>query len=267
LFALITNGILTQKLPWILVLLGVSIAIVVELCGVSSLAFAVGVYLPLSTSAPIFVGGMVRYFVERRNKVRKDQPTSEAESEMSPGSLLSTGYIAGGTIGGVLIAFLNFSDTTVKTLAMYQYRTAPITSDAPFDVQCEILAQEELGTNSSDQQRRRLADEVRELNEPELRRYATVPKGITLTLPKSKHYEATANAYLFQVAQQALGDEDKASLLFDLNESQLKLPDRLPNVANLKIPQRNLPAIVVFALLAVFLVAVGKGWALKQTET
>ncbi len=65
LFALITNGILTQKLPWILVLLGVSIAVVVELCGVSSLAFAVGVYLPLSTSAPIFVGGMVRYFVER----------------------------------------------------------------------------------------------------------------------------------------------------------------------------------------------------------
>ena len=65
LFALITNGILTQKLPWVLVLLGVAIAVVVELCGVSSLAFAVGVYLPLSSSAPIFVGGMVRYVVER----------------------------------------------------------------------------------------------------------------------------------------------------------------------------------------------------------
>ena len=65
LFALITNGILSQKLPWVLVLLGVAIAAVVELCGVSSLAFAVGVYLPLSTSAPIFVGGLVRYAVER----------------------------------------------------------------------------------------------------------------------------------------------------------------------------------------------------------
>ena len=65
LFALITNGILNQKLPWVLVLLGVVIASVVELCGVSSLAFAVGVYLPLSSSAPIFVGGLVRYVVER----------------------------------------------------------------------------------------------------------------------------------------------------------------------------------------------------------
>ncbi len=185
---------------------------------------------------------------------------------MSPGSLLSTGYIAGGTIAGVL--------DRLPQLQRYNRQDAgnvPV-PDSPHHVQRAVrravrdLAQEELGTNSSDQQRRRLADEVRELNEPELRRYATVPKGITLTLPKSKHYEATANAYLFQVAQQALGDEDKASLLFDLNESQLKLPDRLPNVANLKIPQRNLPAIVVFALLAVFLAAVGKGWVLKQPE-
>ena len=52
-FAMITDGILSQKLPWVLVLLGVAIALVVELCGVSSLAFAVGVYLPLSSSAPI----------------------------------------------------------------------------------------------------------------------------------------------------------------------------------------------------------------------
>ena len=84
-FALITNGILSQKLPWVLVLLGVAIAVVVELCGVSSLAFAVGVYLPLSSSAPIFVGGMVRYIVERWGKKQDDRPASELESEMSPG--------------------------------------------------------------------------------------------------------------------------------------------------------------------------------------
>ena len=68
LFALITNGILTQKLPWVLVLLGVAIALVVELCGVSSLAFAVGVYLPLSTSTPIFAGGLVRHLIEKAGR-------------------------------------------------------------------------------------------------------------------------------------------------------------------------------------------------------
>ena len=61
LMSFIIDGIMTQKLPWSLVLLGVVIAVLLELCGVSSLAFAVGVYLPLSTSAPIFVGGLVRW--------------------------------------------------------------------------------------------------------------------------------------------------------------------------------------------------------------
>jgi putative OPT family oligopeptide transporter len=116
LFALITNGILKQELPWILVLLGVAIAVVVELCGVSSLAFAVGVYLPLSSSAPIFVGGVVRYVVERWRKKPADSPQSDLEAEMSPGMLLSTGYIAGGSIAGVLVSFFNFSDTLVENL-------------------------------------------------------------------------------------------------------------------------------------------------------
>ena len=88
LFALITHGILDQKLPWTLVLLGVIIAMVMELTGVSSLAFAVGMYLPLSSSTPIFAGGMVRYVVERFGRKRRQPPTSELESEMSPGVLL-----------------------------------------------------------------------------------------------------------------------------------------------------------------------------------
>ena len=62
----IIKGILDRQLPWALVLFGVMIAVVLELCGVSSLAFAVGVYLPLSSSAPIFVGGLVRWLVDRR---------------------------------------------------------------------------------------------------------------------------------------------------------------------------------------------------------
>jgi len=117
LMALITDGILNQKLPWTLVLLGVAIAAVLELCGVPSLPFAVGVYLPLSASTPIFLGGMVRYVVER---FRRAGPGGESESEMSPGVLLSTGYIAGGAIAGVVVAMLSFSDTLPKLLRRWQ---------------------------------------------------------------------------------------------------------------------------------------------------
>jgi len=262
LFALITNGILSQKLPWVLVLLGVAIATVVELCGVSSLAFAVGVYLPLSTSAPIFLGGVVRHFVERLAQKRSDRPAAELESEMSPGSLLSTGYIAGGTIAGVLIAFLNFSDTTVHTLAVWQYRTTPVSAAASFDGQCRDLAEQELGANAGDKQIERLAVEIRELNESQLRRYVRAAKGTSLSLPKNQQYQVPADAFLFEVAAQALGSGGKASLLFDLNENRLKLPVALPTSAMLKIPQHNAPALVAFLLLAVFLVLVGRGWLL-----
>lgn len=118
LMAMITQGILTRKLPWTLVLLGVFVALVLELAGVPSLPFAVGVYLPFSTSAPVFVGGLMRWIVERLSKAPADKQ-SEAAAEMSPGVLLSTGYIAGGAIGGVLIAFLYFSDEIPKVLGRF----------------------------------------------------------------------------------------------------------------------------------------------------
>lgn len=98
LFALIIDGILTQKLPWALVLIGVFIALMMEFCGVASLPFAVGLYLPISTSVPIMLGGAVRWLVDRKTKA------SDAESETSPGTLLSSGYIAGGAIAGLLLA-------------------------------------------------------------------------------------------------------------------------------------------------------------------
>ena len=100
LMSLIIDGILTQKLPWGLVLLGVALAIVLELCGISSLPFAVGVYLPISASAPIFVGGIVRWLVERKKKT----PETELEAETGPGILFSSGLIAGGSIAGILLA-------------------------------------------------------------------------------------------------------------------------------------------------------------------
>lgn len=96
LFSLIIDGILTHKLPWALVLVGIALALLMELVGVSSLPFAVGLYLPISTSTPIFVGGIIRMLVDRR---RKDQ--GSVETEFSPGVLLASGLIAGGAIAGL----------------------------------------------------------------------------------------------------------------------------------------------------------------------
>jgi len=111
LISYIIKGILGHKLPWTLVLLGVMIALTLEMSGVPSLAFAVGVYLPLSSSSPIWAGGLVRWLVDaytrRKHKGKRlteDQLT--AEGDKSPGVLLASGYIAGGAIAGILIAIL-----------------------------------------------------------------------------------------------------------------------------------------------------------------
>ena len=82
------------------------IAVVLEMSGIPSLAFAVGVYLPLASSTPIFVGGMVRWLVDRYLKVKfRHKNLSEmeltAEGDKSPGVLLASGYIAGGAITGI----------------------------------------------------------------------------------------------------------------------------------------------------------------------
>ena len=112
LMSLIIDGILTQKLPWGLVLLGVALALVLELCGISALPFAVGVYLPISASAPIFVGGVVRYLVDRKQKA----PQSEAEAETGPGVLFSSGLIAGGAIAGILLALTQIMEGVSEKL-------------------------------------------------------------------------------------------------------------------------------------------------------
>lgn len=113
LMSYIIKGILDRQLPWGLVLFGVMIALVLEMSGIPSLAFAVGVYLPLSSSTPIFVGGLVRWLVDRRREkqlkargVHLDEEQLAAESDKSPGVLMSSGYIAGGAIAGIVIAFV-----------------------------------------------------------------------------------------------------------------------------------------------------------------
>jgi uncharacterized oligopeptide transporter (OPT) family protein len=100
LFATLIEGIMSKKLPWGLVILGAVLAIVMQLAGVSALAFAVGVYLPLATTLPIFVGGVLRGLVDR---VRRFTPE---EAETSPGTLMATGLIAGGSLAGIIIALL-----------------------------------------------------------------------------------------------------------------------------------------------------------------
>ena len=107
----IIKGILDQQLPWELVIFGAMIALLMELAGVPSLAFAVGVYLPISTSAPLFIGGAVRWLVDRRARAQpQNREATEAQltaqSDRGPGVLLASGYIAGGAIAGIVIAFL-----------------------------------------------------------------------------------------------------------------------------------------------------------------
>jgi putative OPT family oligopeptide transporter len=121
LMSYIIKGILSRELPWGLVLLGVFIAIVLELAGIPSLAFAVGVYLPVYISAPIFVGGIVRLAVDKylRGKFASKKLTEEqfvAETDKSAGVLLASGYIAGGALAGVVYAFLNLSESITARL-------------------------------------------------------------------------------------------------------------------------------------------------------
>ncbi len=111
LMSYIIKGILNRQLPWALVLLGVMIAIVLEMSGIPSLAFAVGVYLPLSSSSPIFIGGMIRLGVDRylRKKLQHKKLTEDqlvAETDKSPGVLMASGYIAGGALAAIVIAIL-----------------------------------------------------------------------------------------------------------------------------------------------------------------
>ena len=102
LMATVINGLLSQNLPWALVIIGMAISAVVEFCGVNSLAFAVGAYLPLSTTSPLFVGGLIKWLVDRKKKT----PESTVESEIGSGALFSSGLIAGGALTGILIAVL-----------------------------------------------------------------------------------------------------------------------------------------------------------------
>ena len=111
LMATIIKGLLAQNLPWAPVLVGVFLAFMAQLAGAHALSWAVGAYLPVSTTAPIWIGGMMKALVDWWRK-KKEGAVGE-ESELSSGMLYATGLVAGGSLGGVLIAFLAFIGDTV----------------------------------------------------------------------------------------------------------------------------------------------------------
>ncbi|MES2150510.1 MAG: oligopeptide transporter, OPT family [Pseudomonadota bacterium] len=128
LMSYIIKGILDQQLPWTLVLFGVMISVVLEMAGVQSLAFTVGVYLPLVSTLPIAVGGLVRWLVERRNNKLEqyaglNEEQQQAAGDRSSGVLLASGYIAGGALAGIVIAITAGVMTDFDT-AMTSWATA-----------------------------------------------------------------------------------------------------------------------------------------------
>lgn len=116
LMATLIKGILSQNLDWQYVFAGVFLAITMELCGIKSLSFAVGAYLPLATTLPIFLGGAIRGIVESKQK-KANQQLSAEEEELGKGNLFATGLVAGGAVAGVIIAFVSGSESGEKFLA------------------------------------------------------------------------------------------------------------------------------------------------------
>jgi hypothetical protein len=129
LMATVINGILSRRLPWSLVLLGVALVIGVELLGIRSLTFAVGAYLSIGTTLAIFCGGVVRWFVDRAVARAGGGPTTDAESEISSGSLFASGLIAaGGIMGLVGVCIKLYEDATHSTVWQFK-ATNPLYKD------------------------------------------------------------------------------------------------------------------------------------------
>jgi OPT family oligopeptide transporter len=112
LMATLIKGILSFNLDWQFVLVGVAIAVVMELCGIKALSFAIGIYLPLSTTLPIFIGGAIRGIIDNKHK-SKD---ANEEEDLRKGNLFATGLVAGGAIAGVIVAFLSANETIAAKL-------------------------------------------------------------------------------------------------------------------------------------------------------
>ncbi|MBY0230516.1 MAG: oligopeptide transporter, OPT family [Gemmataceae bacterium] len=302
---LIINGVMGRDLNWSMVGIGALIAVMLELCGVSALAFAVGVYVPIQYSVPIFLGGICRWGVDaylaqqaaaEAGDVSSDpeaRARAEVEaikkSETSPGVLLASGYIAGGSLAGVLLAFFAFSPVLTKDIGAWEHGTATVAAAGTLQEQAEAVARLELGLvgaelgdaaiaaqkNEKERQamlarKERLEkrrDEIVEVNEEEgtLARYASVPAGTNLTDPDTQaEFTVEEATTLGDVARSRLGRTHRAKELWSKNKAKLPLPKTLPAGAELHVPKTGWPAFGVFGLLIAFLVVVGMGFLFRS---
>ncbi len=268
---IIINGVLSRKLNWGLVLIGALIAVMLELSGVSALAFAVGLYVPIQYSTPIFLGGVIRWAVDRYTASQNagqieaagDDPAARAraeieairKSETSPGVLLAAGYIAGGSLAGMLIAFTNFSDTLPETLSTWQYTKVHLSAPEPFAKWADETARANFGygtgslTPEQTKQVDRYVDTLTDLNSRTLESLAPLPRGTRVKLPRVKEpFVVEKDTTAAELAREKLGSEDKIKALFEANKSALvpwiRVPQgvtvRLPNTYAAYIPTREM---------------------------
>ncbi len=258
---IVINGVLKQDLNWTLIGIGAMIALMLELCGVSALAFAVGLYVPISVSTPIFIGGVIRHLVDRRYAATAqaeiaaagNDPEAKAKaeveairkSETSPGVLLASGYIAGGSIAGVMLAFFAFSDTLPRDLTAYQYKQVAVGSPMPFGEAVKAVAKGQLPASAKPEAVEELEKDIAGLSEDDIPyRALPIPAGSKIALPEKKEATATEATTLGAVAEKELGRAWKAKELYDLNKDALKFPDAknratwvIPADAKLSLPQ------------------------------
>ncbi|MFN8691615.1 MAG: OPT/YSL family transporter, partial [Cyclobacteriaceae bacterium] len=118
LMATLARGILSFNLDWQFVMVGVFIAVMIELCGIKALAFAIGLYLPLATTLPIFIGGAIKGYVDYRAEKRNEP---REQDDLGKGSLFATGLIAGGALTGVFAAILMVVDENLMKKLSYEH--------------------------------------------------------------------------------------------------------------------------------------------------
>lgn len=284
---IIINGVLKRDLNWSMVAMGAIIALVLDMCGVSALAFAVGIYVPIAVSAPIFAGGLVRagvdHFVTRRARAilanaqtEEEKAAAELEilkqTETSPGVLLASGYIAGGSIAGVVLAFFAFSDTLPKDLAQWQYPTWTAPHAGSLAKLAEEAAKERLGKDATPEELKAEIQRVVDLNEEEgiPARLITVPVGTKIFDLSGKENEVKEATTLGQLARTLAGREYLAGNLFKVNTDKgIKLTkmETLPAGTTLLMPQPAWPALVAFGGLALLLCLVGWGYLIPGGKT
>ena len=277
---IIINGVLKRDLNWSMVAMGAIIALVLDMCGVSALAFAVGIYVPIAVSAPIFAGGLVRagvdYFVTRRARAilanaqtEEEKAAAELEilkqTETSPGVLLASGYIAGGSIAGVVLAFFAFSDTLPKDLAQWQYPTWTAPHAGSLAKLAEEAAKERLTPLATPEELKAEIQLIVGLNEEEgiPARLITVPVGTKIFDLNGKENEVKEATTLGQLARTLAGREYLAGNLFKVNTDKgIKLTkvETIPAGTTLLMPQPAWPALVAFGGLALLLCLVGWGF-------